>query len=69
MPAMRALINEGLRQRQEHGVAAALPYFEQAAQIEPVRGTTAHGVATISDPPSASLRAQLLPHDLPKELN
>jgi protein O-GlcNAc transferase len=35
MPAMRALINEGLRQRQEHGVAAALPYFEKAAQIEP----------------------------------
>jgi tetratricopeptide (TPR) repeat protein len=29
------LIKEGLRQRQEHGVAAALPFFERAAQLEP----------------------------------
>lgn len=35
MPAMRELINEGLRQRQEHGIAAALPFFEKAAQLEP----------------------------------
>jgi protein O-GlcNAc transferase len=32
---MRELIREGLRQRQEHGAAAALPYFEQAARLEP----------------------------------
>jgi protein O-GlcNAc transferase len=29
------LINEGLRQRREHGVAAAQPFFETAAQLEP----------------------------------
>jgi protein O-GlcNAc transferase len=29
------LINEGLRQRQAHGVAAAQPFFETAAQLEP----------------------------------
>jgi protein O-GlcNAc transferase len=28
-------INEGLRQRQERGVAAAQPFFERAAQLEP----------------------------------
>jgi protein O-GlcNAc transferase len=32
---MRELINEGLRQRQEHGATAALPFFEKAAQLEP----------------------------------
>jgi protein O-GlcNAc transferase len=32
---MRELIKEGLRQRQEHGVAAAIPLFEKAAQLEP----------------------------------
>lgn len=32
---MRELIKEGLRQRQIHGVAAALPYFEKAAQLAP----------------------------------
>jgi protein O-GlcNAc transferase len=35
IPAMRELIREGLRQRQEHGVAAALPYFEKAALLDP----------------------------------
>jgi protein O-GlcNAc transferase len=34
-PAADELIKEGLRQRQEHGVAAALPFFERAAQLEP----------------------------------
>jgi protein O-GlcNAc transferase len=29
------LINEGLRQRQQAGAAAARPYFERAAQLEP----------------------------------
>jgi protein O-GlcNAc transferase len=29
------LINEGLRHRQERGVAAAQPFFEKAAQLEP----------------------------------
>jgi len=29
------LINEGLRQRVEHGTAAAQPFFEAAAQLEP----------------------------------
>jgi protein O-GlcNAc transferase len=32
---MRELIKEGLRQRQQHGAAAALPFFENAAQLEP----------------------------------
>jgi predicted O-linked N-acetylglucosamine transferase (SPINDLY family) len=34
-PTASELINEGLRQRQEHGVAAAQPFFETAAQLEP----------------------------------
>src|ERR1700678_3817777 len=34
-PTAGELINEGLRQRQEHGVAAAQPFFETAAQLEP----------------------------------
>ena len=36
-PALSAseLINEGLRQRQQVGTAAAQPYFEKAAQLEP----------------------------------
>jgi protein O-GlcNAc transferase len=34
-PTMAELINEGLRQRQERGVAAAQPFFERAAQLEP----------------------------------
>jgi protein O-GlcNAc transferase len=34
-PTASELINEGLRQRQEHGVAAAKPFFEKAAQLEP----------------------------------
>ncbi len=34
-PTASELINEGLRQRQEHGVAAAQPFFEAAAQLEP----------------------------------
>ncbi len=29
------LIDEGLRQRQQHGAASALPLFERAAQLEP----------------------------------
>jgi protein O-GlcNAc transferase len=29
------LINEGLQQRQRHGAAAARPFFERAAQLEP----------------------------------
>jgi predicted O-linked N-acetylglucosamine transferase (SPINDLY family) len=29
------LVNEGLRQRQQYGVAAALPFFERAAQLQP----------------------------------
>jgi tetratricopeptide (TPR) repeat protein len=32
------LINEGLRQRQKAGTAAARPYFEKAAQLEPNSG-------------------------------
>jgi protein O-GlcNAc transferase len=32
---MRELIKEGLRQRQQHGAAAAVPYFEQAARLDP----------------------------------
>jgi protein O-GlcNAc transferase len=31
---MRELIKEGLRQRLEHGAAAALPFFEKAAQLD-----------------------------------
>jgi protein O-GlcNAc transferase len=31
----KELIDEGLRQRQQHGAAAALPLFEQAAHLEP----------------------------------
>src|SRR5277367_2657090 len=34
-PTAGELINEGLRQRQAHGVAAAVPFFEQAARLEP----------------------------------
>jgi protein O-GlcNAc transferase len=34
-PTAAELINEGLRQRQERGVAAAQPFFERAAQLEP----------------------------------
>ena len=36
-PSPRAdeLISEGLRQRQQYGAAAAIPAFEQAAQLEP----------------------------------
>jgi protein O-GlcNAc transferase len=34
MTTMRELIKEGLRQRLQHGAAAALPYFEQAAQLD-----------------------------------
>jgi protein O-GlcNAc transferase len=35
MPTADELINEGLRQRREHGVVAAQPFFETAAQLEP----------------------------------
>jgi protein O-GlcNAc transferase len=34
-PSASELINEGLRQRQQVGTAAARPYFERAAQLEP----------------------------------
>ena len=34
-PVAKDLINEGLRQRQRAGAAAAQPFFEQAAQLEP----------------------------------
>jgi protein O-GlcNAc transferase len=34
-PTAGQLINEGLRQRQQVGTAAARPYFERAAQLEP----------------------------------
>jgi protein O-GlcNAc transferase len=34
-PTAGELINEGLQQRQRHGTAAARPYFERAAQLEP----------------------------------
>jgi protein O-GlcNAc transferase len=34
-PSADELISEGLRQRQRAGVAAARPYFERAAQLEP----------------------------------
>lgn len=34
-PSGSDLISEGLRQRQQHGTAAALPFFERAAQLEP----------------------------------
>jgi protein O-GlcNAc transferase len=34
-PSASELINEGLRQRQQAGTAAARPYFERAAQLEP----------------------------------
>jgi hypothetical protein len=34
-PTASELINEGLRQRGQHGVAAAQPFFEEAAQLEP----------------------------------
>jgi protein O-GlcNAc transferase len=34
-PSAGALIKEGLQQRQRHGSAAARPFFEQAAQLEP----------------------------------
>ncbi len=34
MTTMRELINEGLRQRMEQGAAAALPFFEKAAQLD-----------------------------------
>jgi protein O-GlcNAc transferase len=34
-PGANELINEGLRQRQRIGAAAAQPFFEQAAQLEP----------------------------------
>jgi protein O-GlcNAc transferase len=34
-PSATELINEGLRQRQQFGAAAALPLFERAAQLEP----------------------------------
>jgi protein O-GlcNAc transferase len=35
LPSASDLISEGLRQRQQHGSAAALPFFERAAQLEP----------------------------------
>jgi protein O-GlcNAc transferase len=35
VPTASDQINEGLRQRQEHGVLAGLPFFEKAAQLEP----------------------------------
>ena len=35
LPTASELINEGLRQRQEHGVAAARPFFETAALLAP----------------------------------
>src|SRR5271163_4158840 len=34
-PSAGELINQGLQQRQQHGAAAALPFFERAAQLEP----------------------------------
>jgi len=34
-PSASDLISEGLRQRQQHGAAAALPLFERAAKLEP----------------------------------
>lgn len=34
-PSASDLISEGLRQRQQYGTAAALPFFERAAQLEP----------------------------------
>jgi protein O-GlcNAc transferase len=34
-PNAKELVDEGLRQRQQHGPAAALPLFELAAQLEP----------------------------------
>lgn len=34
-PSASDLISEGLRRRQQHGTAAALPFFERAAQLEP----------------------------------
>ncbi len=34
-PGARELINEGLRQRQQVGTQAAIPFFERAAQLEP----------------------------------
>jgi predicted O-linked N-acetylglucosamine transferase (SPINDLY family) len=34
-PTMRELLKEGLRLRQEQGVAAAIPLFEKASQLEP----------------------------------
>jgi protein O-GlcNAc transferase len=34
-PSASELINEGLRQRERFGVAAARPYFERAAQLQP----------------------------------
>jgi protein O-GlcNAc transferase len=34
-PTMRELIKEGLRLRQQQGVAAAIPLFEKASQLEP----------------------------------
>jgi protein O-GlcNAc transferase len=34
-PTMRELLKEGLRLRQEQGVAAAIPLFERASQLEP----------------------------------
>jgi len=34
-PSASELINEGLQQRQRSGTAAARPYFERAAQLEP----------------------------------
>ena len=35
MPTLNELIDEGLRQRRDYGVAAARPFFEKAAQLEP----------------------------------
>ena len=34
-PSADDLIHEGLRQREQFGVAAAIPLFERAAQLEP----------------------------------
>jgi protein O-GlcNAc transferase len=34
-PSVGELINEGLQQRQRHGAAAARPFFESAARLEP----------------------------------
>jgi protein O-GlcNAc transferase len=70
-PTASELINEGLRQRQQVGTAAARPYFERAAQLEPnspvpwfMLGNVASELGTLDSAVANYVHARdLNPHD------